>query len=374
MTLPRTSAVPVASVLAASLALFMSGCSSNTKSDTPSGGGGGGGSSSSSTSGISGRVAFLMPDEGSTRYEQHDRPGFEKRLKELCPKCTPLYNNANADASKQQQQFNAALTQGAKVIVLDAVDTTAAASLVQAAHARNVKVVAYDRPIPSGADFYVSFDNERIGRLISTSLVDHLKKSGISATGGGLLEVNGSPTDAAAGLIKKGQHEGIATGSYKKLAEYDVPDWTPAKAQDWVAGQISRFGKQIKGVVAANDGTAGGAIAAFKAAGMNPVPPVSGNDAIDTALQLIISGDQYNTISKPSEIVGGAAADAASAFLSGKVPPSTAKLFNTPSKLFTPKIITRENIKTEIFDTKIASAASICTSAYAAACTKLGIS
>ena len=77
----------------------------------------------------------------------------------------------------------------------------------------------------------------------------------------------------------------------------------PSKAQQWVGGQISRFGKKIVGVVAANDGTGGGAIAAFKAAGVNPVPPVTGNDATIAALQLIIAGDQYNTISKPSEIV-----------------------------------------------------------------------
>ena len=67
----------------------------------------------------SGKVAFLMPDEASTRYEQHDHPGFVAQMSKSCPACTVLYNNANADASKQQQQFNSALVQGAKVIVLD---------------------------------------------------------------------------------------------------------------------------------------------------------------------------------------------------------------------------------------------------------------
>ncbi|TIL97094.1 MAG: ABC transporter substrate-binding protein, partial [Mesorhizobium sp.] len=85
--------------------------------------------------------------------------------------------------------------------------------------------------------------------------------------------------------------------------EYDTPEWAPPKAQQWAGGQITRFGPKILGVVAANDGTGGGAIAAFKAAGVDPVPPVTGNDATIAALQLIIAGDQYNTISKPSEIV-----------------------------------------------------------------------
>ena len=89
---------------------------------------------------------------------------------------------------------------------------------------------------------------------------------------GGVLQINGSPTDAAAGLIRDGIHEGLGASGYKTLAEFDTPDWAPAKAQEWTSGQIQRFGEEIVGVVAANDGTGGGAIAAFKAAGVDPVP------------------------------------------------------------------------------------------------------
>lgn len=359
----RTTALAAA---AASSLLLVAGCSTNAPSTSAAGGSG--------SSGV-GKVAFLMPDQASTRYEQHDKPGFVNQMKKNCPDCQVLYNNADGDASKQQQQFNSALTQGAKVVVLDAVDTSAAAALVQQAKTRGVKVIAYDRPIPSTpADFYVSYDNEKIGRLIAESLVKYLQAQGVAPSKGGLLQVNGSPTDAAAGLIKKGINAGIATGKYPKLAMYDTPEWVPAKAQDWVSGQISRFGPKIVGVVAANDGTAGGAIAAFKAAGVKNVPPVTGNDATDAGLQLIISGDQYNTISKPSEVPAAAAADATAAFLKGQTPASDTTLFGTPSKLFTPVVVTRENIKAEIFDKKIADPATICTGAYAAGCQKLGIS
>ncbi len=325
------------------------------------------------------KVAFLMPDEGSTRYEQHDRPGFVREMKILCPHCTVLYQNADADASRQQQQFNSVISQGAKAIVLDPVDSTAAASLVKQAQSQGIKVIAYDRPIPSAqASYYVSFNNEGIGKMIATSLVDHLKATGISTGGDGILEVNGSPTDAAAGLIKKGAHEGLATGGYKTLAEYDTPDWEPSKAQQWVSGQISRFGKKIVGVVAANDGTAGGAIAAFKAAGVNPVPPVTGNDATIAGLQLIIAGDQYNTISKPSEIVAAAAAKVAMQLLRGQQPTATTTLFGTPTQLFTPTLITRENIKSDIIEKDvngkpIEPASVLCTGRYETGCSKLGI-
>jgi D-xylose transport system substrate-binding protein len=319
-------------------------------------------------------VAFLMPDQASTRYEQHDAPGFIAEMKKLCETCKVIYQNADADVSRQQQQFNSVISQGAKVIVLDPVDSTAAASLVKQAQAQGVKVIAYDRPVPSvPADFYVSFNNEGIGKAIADSLIEHLKATNVAAGDGGVLQINGSPTDAAAGLIKKGIHAGLDNSGYPILAEFDTPEWAPPKAQQWASGQITRFGKKILGVVAANDGTGGGAIAAFKAAGVDPVPPVTGNDATIAALQLIISGDQYNTISKPSEIVAAAAANVAVQLLKGETPKAEMTLYDTPSQLFTPAVVTAENLKAEIIDKKIQTAEELCTGRYAEGCKKLGI-
>lgn len=318
-------------------------------------------------------VAFLMPDQASTRYEEHDYPGYEAAMKELCPDCTVIYQNANADVSLQQQQVNSVIAQGAKVIVLDPVDSSAAAGLVQIAQSQGIKIIAYDRPIPDvPADYYVSFDNKGIGQAIAQSLVDHLTATGV-ADGAGVLQINGSPTDAAAGLIRDGIDAALDGSAYKTLAEYDTPDWAPPKAQEWTAGQITRFGGDIKGIVAANDGTAGGAIAAMKAAGVDPLPPVTGNDATIAALQLIIAGDQYNTISKPSEIVAKAAADVTMTFLNGETPEAKTTLYDTPSELFVPAVVTRENIKAEIFDKGIQTPEQVCTAEYADACKELGI-
>ncbi|WP_327099770.1 substrate-binding domain-containing protein [Nocardia vinacea] len=354
-------------VLAIALTLPLAACSSGKNAKT-------------ATGGIDGaKVAFLMPDQASTRYEQHDAPGFKAALSKLCASCTALYNNANADAAKQQQQFDAAISQGVKAIVIDPVDSTAAASMVSRAQARGIKVVAYDRPIPDAkVDYYVSFDNEAIGKAIAESLVKHMKDTGVP-TDKGILEVNGSPTDAAAGLIKKGIHEGLASGGYATLAEYDTPDWEPTAAQQWVAGQVSRFGGQIGGIVAANDGTAGGAIAALKAANVKPIPPVTGNDATNAGLQLVISGDQYNTISKPSEIVAAAAAEVVVDLVEGKQVEAVGggnltTVFKAPTMLFVPKVVTRDNLKADIVDAKINTAAELCTGAYATGCTALGIS
>ncbi|MBF9030595.1 substrate-binding domain-containing protein [Rhodobacterales bacterium HKCCE3408] len=318
-------------------------------------------------------VGFLMPDQASTRYEERDYPGFRDAMAELCPDCDVVYQNANADVQLQQQQFNSLISQGAEVIVLDPVDSSAAASLVNQAQAQGVRVIAYDRPIPDiPADFYVSFDNEGIGRAIAQSLVDHLMAEGV-ADGSGVLQVNGSPTDAAAGLIRDGIDSALDNSVYATLAEFDTPNWAPPEAQQWVAGQIQRFGPEIVGVVAANDGTAGGTIAAFNAAGVDPIPPVTGNDATIAALQRIIAGTQYNTISKPSEIVAEAAAQIANAFLHGEEPEATTTLYDTPSQLFVPEVVTRENIVEIIFEGGINTVEEICTDEFMADCEELGV-
>ncbi|GLX01506.1 sugar ABC transporter substrate-binding protein [Microtetraspora sp. NBRC 16547] len=353
----RATAVAALALLAGST---LTACASGSTSDS---GGKGAGADSA-------KVAFLMPDLASTRYELADKPLFVAKMTQLCADCSVIYQNADSDAAKQQQQANSALAQGVKVIVLDPVDSAAAATIVKTAQAQNVAVIAYDRPIPATpADFYVSFDNEKIGSLIAQSLVDHLKKEDAK---GGILEVNGSPTDAAAGLIKKGIHSAVDPSGFKLLAEYDTPDWQPEKAQQWVSGQITQFGDQIAGVVAANDGTGGGSIAAFKAAGA-PVPPVTGNDAELAAAQRIIAGDQYNTISKPIKIVAEAAADIAHQFIQGKKPTGETSLYNTPSQLFTPSVVTKENINEVLFQSGIMKASDVCTAQYAKACAELDI-
>lgn len=355
----RTSAFAAVAVLAGSV---LAACGSGSDAGGGTAGGDGGVQNA--------KVAFLMPDLASTRYELQDKPLFEAKMKQLCPTCEVIYQNADSDAAKQQQQANSALAQGVKAIVIDPVDSAAAATIVKSAQAQQVPIIAYDRPIPATpADYYISFDNEKIGSLIAQSLVDHLKAENAE---GGILQVNGSPTDAAAGLIKKGIHSAVDPSGFKLLAEYDTPEWQPEKAQTWVSGQITQFKDQIVGVVAANDGTGGGTIAAFKAAGVK-VPPVTGNDAEVAAAQRIVSGDQYNTISKPIKIVAEASANVAWEFMQGKKPAGKTRLYNTPSELFVPTVVTKENIKEVLFDSGIMKAADVCTGEYAKGCEELGI-
>lgn len=323
---------------------------------------------------LSGKIAFLMPDLASTRYEEQDAPLFTQAVADLCPSCEVIYQNADADPADQQAQADSMITQGVEVIVISSVDTAAAASIVESAQSQGVAVVTYDRPITTRpADFYVSFDNYWIGENIGKSLIEKLEADGVSPDDGGVLLVGGSPTDDAAGLIFDGQKASVNASDFSALAEFRTPEWDPAKAQDWVAGQITQFGAEIVGVIAANDGTGGGSVSALKAAGVNPLPPVTGNDAEIAAIQRIIAGDQYNTISKPISIVATAAAEVAVALLRGETPEADATLFDTPSQLFVPTVVTQDNVKEAIFDTGIYSAAQVCTPEYEDACASLGI-
>src|SRR5512138_3651340 len=129
----------------------------------------------------SGKIALLLPETKTTRYETADRPDFERRVKQLAPNVQIIYSNANQDATRQLSQAEAALTNGAKVLVLDPVDSKAAATIADKAKAQGVPVIAYDRLIlnSDGVKYYISFDNEEVGKLQAQTLVDALNKAGI---------------------------------------------------------------------------------------------------------------------------------------------------------------------------------------------------
>src|SRR5205809_422333 len=117
-------------------AMLLAACGSSNKSSSSTSSSAGASTSASSSKG--GKIAFLLPENQTARYESSDRPLFEKNVKQLCPSCQVLYSNAGQDASKQQQQAEAAIAQGAKVMVLDPVDGAAAAAIVNQANAKNI--------------------------------------------------------------------------------------------------------------------------------------------------------------------------------------------------------------------------------------------
>ncbi|MET7281273.1 substrate-binding domain-containing protein [Kribbella sp. NPDC005582] len=329
------------------------------------------GGSGSGSKGGGKKIALLLPESKTTRYEALDRPLFTEALKAACADCELIYSNADQDPAKQQQQAEAALTQGANVLVLDPVDGKAAAAVVASAKGQNVPVIAYDRFI-EGANYYVSFENEAVGKLQAQTLVDTLKAAG--KTSGNLAMINGSPTDPNAADFKKGAHSVLDSSGYKIAAEFDTPDWSPDKAQAWMEGQLSAIKNGLVGVYAANDGTAGGAIAALKGGGVTPLPPVTGQDSELAAIQRIVSGDQAMTIYKAVKPQAEAAAKAAVALAGGGKPESTGDFKSVPSTILDPVAVTKDNIKDTVVKDGIYKVTDICTASFQAACTAAGLS
>jgi D-xylose transport system substrate-binding protein len=366
-------AVGVAAAAVLAIGLVAAGCGSSNDNN------GGGGTSSSNNKG--GTIALLLPETKTARYESQDKPHFEQKVKALCPNCKIIYSNADQDAAQQQQQAEAALTQGAKVLVLDAVDAASAGAIVQKAKAQKVPVISYDRLVTDApVDYYISFDNVRVGQLQGQALAKKLKDDG-KATGP-IVMINGAPTDNNAKLFKQGATGALNSAGIKVLKSYDTPDWSPDKAQTEMQQAITAVGETgFNGVYAANDGTAGGAIAAMKSAGINSAQrPTTGQDAELAAIQRILAGTQYMTVYKAIKPEAEQAAQMAVDLVNGRKPPASLvkdKVDNgqlqVPSVLLTPVTVTKDNVKDTIVKDAFWTTNQICTSAYAADCKAAGL-
>lgn len=328
--------------------------------------------------GAGGKIAFLLPESKTARYETQDRPLFEAKVSELCPECEIVYSNADQDAAKQQQQAEAALAEDVDVMVLDPVDGAAAASIVQAANAKEIPVISYDRLLlNSEPDYYVEFNSPSVGEIQGQALVDRLQEKNAE---GGIVMINGAPTDNNAKLFKEGAHSIIDPSSYEVLKEYDTPDWSPDKAQQQMEQAISALGKDgFVGVYAANDGTAGGAIAAMKSAGIDVSEvPVTGQDAELAAIQRIIAGEQYMTVYKPIKPLAEKAAEWAVGLVNGEQP-TDANETEDNGRIEVPTIkldvipVTRDNVADTVVADGFWSAEDICTKRYQDDCAELGI-
>ncbi|HKG01931.1 MAG TPA: sugar ABC transporter substrate-binding protein [Conexibacter sp.] len=336
-------------------------------------------SATSGGGGASGTVALLLPENKTARYEAEDRPLFTRALRRYCPNCKLIYSNAEQDAAKQQSQAEAAITNGAKVLVLDPVDAKAAASIVTRAKQSDIGVVSYDRLIENAdVDYYISFDNRQVGELQARSLVDRLRRDGAR---GSLVMINGAPTDSNAAQFKAGAHSVLDDSGYRIAKEYDTPDWSPDRAQTEMDQSISALGRDgFVGVYAANDGTAGGAIASMRSNGIDPGSrPTTGQDAELAGIQRIVVGDQYMTVFKAYTPEATQAAQLAVALLRGETSSDLVNrqldngMKDVPSVILTPVAVTQDNITDTVVRDGLYTVDQICTSAYAAACRRIGL-
>jgi D-xylose transport system substrate-binding protein len=326
------------------------------------------------------KIALLLPENATPRYEAADKPYFEAEVAKKAPECQVLYFNAANDGTRQQQQAETALTQGAQVLVLDSADTKAAATIVEEAKAKGVKTIAYDRTPNGPAAYEFTFNATQVGQLQGQALVDAMTKAG-APKGAALVMINGDTANLEAQKFKAGAHGVIDASGYIVAAEYDTAKWSPDTATTEMSQAVTKVGKAgIKGVYVANDTMAGAAINAMQQAGISPLPPVTGQDAATDGLQRILLGTQTMTIYKALKQLAVVAADAAVAVAKGQpVSGTTTSVTNAagdtiPANLLTPVVVTADNLKATVVADGFVKPAELCASDVAPACQQHGIS
>ncbi|WP_405978059.1 sugar ABC transporter substrate-binding protein [Streptomyces sp. NBC_00158] len=324
------------------------------------------------------KVGLLLPENQTARYEKFDKPLIEKKVADLTGgKAQVVYANAKQDATTQNSQVDTMITNKVNVLIVDAVDAKAIAGSVKKAKDAGIPVVAYDRLAEGPIDAYTSFDNEEVGKVQGKALLEAL---GDKAKDGQIVMMNGSVTDPNAALFKKGAHS-VLDGKVTIGKEYDTKEWKPENANTNMAGALTALGKdKVIGVYSANDGMAGGIITALKAAGLSPLPPVTGQDAELAGVQRIVAGEQFMSVYKPYAPEAAAAAEMAVALAKGekidgiinnKIDSPTTK--GVPSVLIPVVSLTKSNIKDTVVKDGVYTVEEICTDKFSAACATIGL-
>lgn len=278
---------------------------------------------------------------------QADRDMFVKRAGELGARVLVLA--ANNDDTAQVGDVEKLITSGVDVLVIVPHDGTAMAKAVKLAHDAGIPVIAYDRIVrDSDLDLYVSFDNERVGELQARYLIEHLPTPGR----GRVVRIYGAKTDNNASQFKRGQDRVlepyVARGDIVVVHEDWAEDWKPENAKRIVNAAITANGPAIDGVLASNDGTAGGAIQALSEEGLAGKVLVTGQDAETVALQRIAAGTQAMTIYKPLRTLAAGAAELAVRLAARRIVVAKQTVENgqgpVPAVLYDVVTVTRDNI------------------------------
>ena len=276
------------------------------------------------------RVAFLLPENVTPRWEGFDHPTFVKALKKLVPGVQIDVLNARNSPTTQQSQAEQEVTKGAKVLVVSAIDGKGFGSVAKRAISQGVKVVAYDRLISNAKiSAYISFDGVAVGKAQGKWLAKHTKK------GSRITIINGATTDDNAHLFNKGYlsilNPLFKSGKRKVVGPKTgtwTPGWDPPTAQREMEQLLTKYHNKIDAVLSANDGMAGGIIAALKAVGKAGKVPVTGQDASLEGVQNIIRGVQGMTVFKDFRLQAPAAAKITAALLKNKKLPGINKKVN----------------------------------------------
>lgn len=290
------------------------------------------------------KIGVSMDDLRLERW-QHDKEIFDEEAKKLGAEV--VFQSANGDDPTQMSQAENLISQGVDVLVIIPHNGESIAPIVEEAHQNKIKVLAYDRLITNcDLDYYVSFDNVKVGELQAKAIVDKTPK-------GNYFMMGGSPTDNNAKLFRQGQMNVIQPyvdkGDIKLVGDQWVKDWSAEEALKIMENALTANNNNIDAVVASNDSTAGGAVQALEAQGLSGKVSISGQDADLAGCQRVVEGTQTMTIYKPIKNIAAKAAEMAVKMANGENIETNGSVTNNgqkdvPSVLLTPIAVTADNM------------------------------
>ncbi|MFE9200614.1 sugar ABC transporter substrate-binding protein [Micromonospora sp. NPDC007230] len=327
------------------------------------------------------KIGVILPDsKSSARWETADRK-YLKAAFDAAGVDSDIQNAQN-DKTAFQTIADQMITNGVTVLMIVNLDSGTGKAVLDKAKSQGVATIDYDRLTLGGsAQYYVSFDNEAVGKLQGEGLSKCLTDKG--AKNPAIAYLNGSPTDNNATLFKNGYDSVLKpkfdSKEYTKAADDSVPEWDNAQAATIFEQQLTKAGGKIDGVLAANDGLGNAAISVLKKNKLNGKVPVTGQDATAPGLQNILAGDQCMTVYKAVKQEADAAADLAIGLAKGKTKdtgqtvkdPESGR--DVPAVLLEPKAIYKDNVKDVVADGYVTKE-ELCTGAYAKLCADAGIS
>src|SRR3954454_15896077 len=362
--------------LGATLALSLAACGG-------SGAGGGSSADNASAKPQDLTIGVAMPTQTSERWiadgnsvkEQLEKEGYEVNLQ-----------YAGDDIPTQSQQVDQMITQGADLLIIAAIDGTALSSQLQAAADAHIPVIAYDRLIrdSKNVDFYVSFDNYKVGVAQANALLTGLgitNKDGSAGTAKGPFNIElfaGSLDDnnahfffsGAMDTLKKYLDDGtlVVKSGQTKIEQVAILRWEQETAQKRMEDLLTstyNAGDVVNGVLSPYDGLSRGIITALQNAGYGPttsggakpMPIITGQDAEIASVKFIADGVQSSTIFKDTRLLAEQAVIAAVDFLKGDTPKANdTKTYDNgqkvvPSYLLPVVTVYKDDIQKELVDT-----------------------
>ncbi|EOI3567941.1 D-xylose ABC transporter substrate-binding protein [Cronobacter dublinensis] len=293
------------------------------------------------------KIGMAIDDLRLERW-QKDRDIFVSKAESLGAKV--FVQSANGNEETQMSQIENMINRGVDVLVIIPYNGQVLSNVVAEAKREGIKVLAYDRMINNAdIDFYISFDNEKVGEIQAQSLVEKVPQ-------GNYFLMGGSPVDNNARLFRDGQMNVlkpfIDSGKIKVVGDQWVDGWLPENALKIMENALTANNNKIDAVVASNDATAGGAIQALSAQGLAGKVAISGQDADLAGIKRIMAGTQTMTVYKPITQLANTAAEVAVELGNDKQPKSDATLNNglkeVPARLLTPIKVDKSNIESTV--------------------------